>query len=150
LPKELEFWHQGKKFKLSISKHLPEEIGKADKLTVRIIRVEPIVHKVRTRYDPELQAFGDPGASIPVEIGYSPKFLAQQRNMFLMVSACIGLLALGQLNLVPVASVSLPIFLVPYVESGFAILCGVFLLPVWLRFLANYLKARDISKELKL
>lgn len=46
--------------------------GKKD-MRVRIIEERPVIEKVRTRYDPEIQLFGSKNASMNVSLGYNMK-----------------------------------------------------------------------------
>jgi hypothetical protein len=68
--------------------------GKKD-VRARIVEEKPIIKKVRTRYDPEIQLFGDKKASMNVSLGYNMKDIDSRIkvlfHVFLMPIYSIGL-----------------------------------------------------------
>ena len=69
--------------------------GKKD-VRVRIIEEKPIIKKVRTRYDPEIQLFGDKRASMNVSLGYSMKEIDStikwMKHAFLLPIYVVGII----------------------------------------------------------
>ena len=71
--------------------------GKKD-ARIRIIEERPIIRKLRTRYDPEIELFGDKNASMNVSLGYNIKNIDSTikwlKHAFLLPIYGIGFTAL--------------------------------------------------------
>src|SRR3989338_1425397 len=127
--------------------------GKKD-ARIRIIEERPIIRKLRTRYDPEIELFGDKNASMNVSLGYNIKNIDSTikwlKHVFLLPVYSIGFIALFY-YIFKLPSSSIPkwslFFLTPlllallyYLTKGY--------LKIILNAMAEYFKAKDLKKLL--
>src|SRR3989338_5142277 len=62
---------------------LGDDFDKKKDVRVRIIEEKPIIHKIRTRYDPDITMYGDKNASMEVLLGYDIKQINKAFRFFL-------------------------------------------------------------------
>lgn len=121
---------------------------------IRIIEERPIIRKLRTRYDPEIELFGDKNASMNVSLGYSIKNIDQTikwlKHAFLLPIYSIGFIALFYY------SFNLPSSFIPKWSMIFLVPLLIVLLyfsvkgylKIILNAMAEYFKAKDLKKLL--
>jgi hypothetical protein len=70
------FEKDGKEYKFVIERNKNKPINtKSKNVRMRIVQEKPVVRRVRTRFDPVIQAEGDQDAVVPTYIGYDLKHL---------------------------------------------------------------------------
>jgi len=121
---------------------------------IRIIEERPIIRKLRTRYDPEIELFGDKNASMNVSFGYNIKNIDSTikwlKHAFLLPIYGIGFTALIYYSF-KLPSGSIPkwslFFLTPLL---LALLCYLTkgYLKIILNAMAEYFKAKDLKRLL--
>jgi len=128
---------------------------KAGNVRLRIIEERPAIHKVRTRYDPEITMFGDKKASMDLVLGYDTKEMKKtfRHLVFSLISPVYLLLIVGSLVFVnKIVNTTIPqwiIWMLILVLAGSTFLLLKFYYKVNIMTLAEYLKAREIKKMLK-
>ena len=131
--------------------------GKKD-MRARVIEERPVIEKVRTRYDREIQLFGSKNASMNVSLGYNMKEVNSTikwlKHAFLLPIYSIGFFAFFWASfyyIFKLPSSSIPkwslFFLTPlllalmyYLTKGY--------LKIILNAMAEYFKAKDLKKLL--
>ncbi len=125
---------------------------------IRIIEERPIIRKLRTRYDPEIEIFGDKNASMNISLGYNIKNIDQTikwlKHAFLLPLYSMGFLAFLWASFyytfklpsgfIPKWSI---IFLVPLLIL-LTYFCVKGYLKIVLNAMAEYFKAKDLKKLL--
>jgi len=121
---------------------------------IRIIEERPIIIKLRTRYDPEIELFGDKNASMNISLGYNIKNIDSTikwlKHAFLLPVYSIGVTALFYYSF-KLPSSSIPkwslfilapsiIVLTYYAVKGY--------LKIILNAMAEYFKAKDLKELL--
>ena len=121
---------------------------------IRIIEERPIIRKLRTRYDPEIELFGDKNASMNVSFGYNIKNIDSTikwlKHAFLLPIYSVGFAALVYY------SFKLPSGSVPkwslFIIAPLIIVLSYFVIrgysKIVLNAMAEYFKAKDLKRLL--
>ena len=121
---------------------------------IRIIEERPIIRKLRTRYDPEIELFGDKNASMNISLGYNIKnidwTIKWLKHAFLMPIYSVGFTALFYY------SFKLPSGSIPkwglFIVAPLAIVLAYYAIKGYLKIILNamaeYFKAKDLKKLL--
>ena len=119
---------------------------------IRIIEERPIIRKLRTRYDPEIELFGDKNASMNVSFGYNIKNI-DSTIKWLKYALLLPIYGIGFTALIyysfKLPSGSIPkwslFFLTPLL---LALLCYLTkgYLKIILNAMAEYFKAKDLKR----
>ena len=130
-------------------------LKKEGNVRLRIIEERPAIHKVRTRYDPEIEMYGDKNASMELTLGYNMKEVKStlKHLIFTIISPFYFV------------GIAMAFIFIDKLPKGFIPGWGVWIaiplliiLTGWLFYfyyrinimtLAQYLKARDMKKILK-
>ena len=152
------FVREGKEYDyiVEIAEDFPKR--KEGNVRLRIIEERPAIHRVRTRYDPEITMYGDKNASMDLVLGYNPKEMKGLlgRLIFTLLGPFFILLIYFAATLpqrvppevIPGWTAWLLILLVPMVVyATYKFLKGYFSLNI--DALAEYLKGREVKKMLK-
>lgn len=135
-----------------------EDFNGKKNMRVRVIEERPLITKVRTRYDPEIQLFGSKNASMNVSLGYNMKdidwTIKWMKHAFLLPIYSLGfaLFLFGSFYIIfKVPSGSIPkwglFLLIPWVIVGIYY-SGKGYLKIALNAMAEYFKAKDLKKIL--
>ena len=131
------------------------EADAKDKIRFRIISEKPIIEKVRTRYDPEIQLYGDKNASMEVSLGYDMKEInkiIKYAKYFILGMPLVSIFTAGVFILID----KIPKSSVPSTgKIAILVLSFVFIgVSLWLyfrlsmRILASYFQAKDTKNML--
>ncbi|NQV77734.1 MAG: hypothetical protein HQ490_05195, partial [Lutibacter sp.] len=123
---------------------------------IKIIEERPKIRKVRTRYDPEIEMFGEQGATMDIVMGYDVEGLKGNLRSFLSLLSFPFLLAfwVWAITLIPTDGISknaeyiLVSFFVPLLLVSLYMV-GKFYFHMLMELFADYLKSRDLMKELE-
>jgi len=124
-------------------------------MRLRIIEERPVIHKIRTRYDPDIQVFGDKDASMELLLGYDLKEINKALKYFLF-TLLSPFYVVGIFILISKWD-EMPIHFLPYwtlfLMVPLLVVLGIILLKQYYRMnmimLAEYLKSRDLKKILR-
>ena len=129
-------------------------IKKQGNVRLRIIQERPAIHKIRTRYDPEIQMYGDKNASMELTLGYDTKSLKKTLKHLLFslifpfytVGIAAALIFIDNLpkGFLPTWTAWI---LIPLAIAGTIWLFKLYY-SINLMTLAEYLKAKDLMKTL--
>ena len=131
-----------------------EDFNGKTNMRVRVIEERPIITKVRTRYDPEIQLFGSKNASMNVSLGYNMKeidwAIKWMKHVFLLPVYISGFILLF-IILFKLPNGSIPkrglFLLIPFIIMGIYY-SGKGYLKMALNAMAEYFKAKDLKKLL--
>ena len=121
---------------------------------IRIIEERPIIRKLRTRYDPEIELFGNKNASMNVSFGYNIKTIDSAikwlKHTLLLPVYSIGLIA-SFYYIIKLPSNSTPKWSL-FILMPLAIILGYYALKGYLKIVLNamaeYFKAKDLKRLL--
>ena len=127
---------------------------KTGNVRLKIIEEKPVIRKIRTRYDPEIELYGDKDASMELILGYDPKELKKAFRFLLFTSISPFYLFGAALLLINFDKI--PIGFMPNwikwillpVLAGATLLFFKFYCNMNMNALAEYLKASDLKKML--
>ncbi len=131
-----------------------EDFNGKKNMRVRVIEERPLITKVRTRYDPEIQLFGSKNASMNVSLGYNMKdidwTIKWMKHAFLL-PVYVLVYVLFFIILFNLPSGLIPkwglFLLIPLVIVGIYY-SGKGYLKIALNAMAEYFKAKDLKKLL--
>lgn len=89
------FARDGKEFDYIIEQDKNKSLdpSQPSNVRVRIVNSKPVVEKVRTRYDPVIQVFGEEGAVMPTWLGYSLRRLRPSIILWSMMAFIASMMA---------------------------------------------------------
>ena len=139
-------------YEVEISDDFP--MKKEGNVRLRIIEERPAIHKVRTRYDPEIAMYGDKNASMELLLGYDMRIIKKTlRNLLitLLMPLYLAGLVFAFVFIDKIPSGFLPrwaiwiliLMLIAGIVAYFMLYFRINIIT-----LAEYLKARDIKKIL--
>ncbi len=121
---------------------------------IRITEERPIIRKLRTRYDPEIEVFGDKNASMNISLGYDIKTIDRTikwlKHTILLPAYSIGFVFLFY-YIIKLPSGSIPKWGL-FIVAPLAVVLGYYALKGYLKIVLNamaeYFKAKNLKKLL--
>ena len=119
-------------------------------IRLKITEEKPEVKKIRTRYDPEIEIFGNKNSYVNANLGYSIKEIKNTMKLFWVFTLSPLIIPVLVFMLFAIDKISKPLL---FPSLGIVLIIFVIysigLIKTWFKFLAEYFTARDTLKMLK-